>query len=127
VRALASGPGARPGLPAHLAALRRTEAGPFELGTALPLAEVERLGREDPAALRARLVPPADALAFLPAVRLDAAQARALRQGRALRLGESRDGPCRALDGAGALVAVCRLAEGALHPVRVLAPPPGGG
>jgi tRNA pseudouridine55 synthase len=126
VRALAVDLGRALGLPAHLAALRRTEAGPFTLGLALALAEAERLGREDPAALRARLVPPADAVGFLPAVRIDGAQAQALRQGRVLRLGEAREGACRALDGAGGLVAVCRLAGGDLHPVRVLAPQASG-
>lgn len=118
VRSLASGLGRALGVPAHLAALRRTEAGPFSLRQALPLAEVERLGREDRAALAARLVSPADALAFLPAIPVDEAQARDLRHGRALRL-PAPPGLARALDGGGRLVAVCQAGEGEVRPVRV--------
>jgi tRNA pseudouridine55 synthase len=119
VRTLAADLGRAVGVPAHLAALRRTEASGFALAQAIPLEEAEALGRADRAALRARLVAPADALGFLPAFRLDAAEARALAQGKALR----RDAPAgelvRALGPAGALVALCAPCPGGLRPVRV--------
>lgn len=125
VRTLASAIGRAVGVPAHLAGLRRTAAGPFSLSQALPLAEVERLGREDRAALAARVVTPADALAFLPAIPVDEAQARDLRQGRALRLA-APPGLARALDGLGRLVAICQGGAGEARPVRVWAAPSRG-
>jgi tRNA pseudouridine55 synthase len=125
VRTLASAIGRAVGVPAHLAALRRTAAGPFSLSQALPLAEAERLGREDRAALAARVVTPADALAFLPAIAVDEAQARDLRQGRALRLA-APPGLARALDGLGRLVAICEASAGEARPVRVWAAPSRG-
>jgi tRNA pseudouridine55 synthase len=125
VRTLAASLGRSLGVPAHLAALRRTAAGPFSLEQAVPLAEVERLGREDREALAARLVTPADALAFLPAVAVDEAQARDLRHGKALRL-PAPPGLARALDGQGRLVAVCEAGAEGVRPVRVLAGPAPG-
>ncbi len=122
VRTLAADLGRALGVPAHLAALRRTASGPFALAQAIPLAEAERLGREDPAALRARLVPAAEALGFLPAVVLTPAQALDLSHGRPLRL-PAPPGPCRALDAAGGLLAVCAAGDGWLRPVRVLVSP----
>jgi tRNA pseudouridine55 synthase len=128
VRTLAASLGGLVGVPAHLEALRRTASGPFTLAGALPLAEAEALARTDLAALRARILPPAEALAFLPAVQVDGAEAEALAHGRAL----ARRAPaplCRALDAAGRLLAVCAPdATGErLAPVRVLAPARGPG
>ncbi len=123
VRALAADLGRALGVPAHLEALRRTAAGPFALADALPLDEAERLGRADPAALRARLVPPAAALGFLPAVHLGAAEALDLAHGRPVR-GETPGEVARGLDPEGRLVAICRAGrEGWLRPIRVLLPP----
>jgi tRNA pseudouridine55 synthase len=122
VRTLAADLGRALGVPAHLAALRRTEASGFDIARATPLDEVEALGRADPAALRARLVPPAEALGFLPSVALDRAEARALSQGKRLR----RDGGgplVRALGPGGALVALCEPCPEGLKPVRVFVTP----
>jgi len=120
VRTLAAELGRLVGVPAHLSGLRRTAVGSFALERALPLEEVERLGREDPAGLLSRVLPPAEAVAFLPSVRLDARQARDLRQGKALLL-EAPGGPLvRALDGEGRLVALCAPAGAGLRPIRVL-------
>jgi tRNA pseudouridine55 synthase len=124
VRTLAADLGRLLSVPSHLSALRRTRVGPFSLEGALPLEEAERLGREDAAALRARVVPLAEALGFLPAVRLDARQARDLRQGKALAV-EPPAGPLlRALDEEGRLVALCAPAGAGLRPIRVLPAPP---
>jgi tRNA pseudouridine55 synthase len=122
VRTLASDLGRALGLPAHLSSLRRTAAGPFALAQAIRLEEAERLGRDDAAALRARLVSPAEALAFLPAVRLGPGEALHLAHGRALSRA-APEGLCRALDAGGHLVAVCSAAQGLVRPVRVLVSP----
>jgi tRNA pseudouridine55 synthase len=122
VRTLAADLGRALGVPAHLAALRRTEASGFALSRAVGLEEAEALGRSDPAALRARLVSPADALGFLPAVALDAVEARALAQGKKLR--RDAGGPLvRALGPGGALVALCEPCAEGLKPVRVFVQP----
>jgi tRNA pseudouridine55 synthase len=122
VRTLAADLGRSLGVPAHLASLRRTEASGFALPGAVGLEEAEALGRTDRDALRARLVSPADALAFLPAVSLDAAEARALAQGKKLR--RDAAGPLvRALGPGGALVALCEPCPEGLKPVRVFVTP----
>jgi tRNA pseudouridine55 synthase len=119
VRTLAADLGRAVGVPAHLAVLRRSEASGFGLARALPLEEAEALGRRDRAALRARLVAPADALGFLPAVIVDAAEARALAQGKPLR----RDAPAgallRAIGPGHRLVALCEPGAAGLRPIRV--------
>lgn len=121
VRTLAADLGRALGVPAHLAALRRTEASGFGIERAIPLEEAEALGRTSREALRARLVPPADALGSLPAVPVDAAEARALGQGKAL----PREAPgelVRAIGPSGRLVALCQPGPRGLQPVRVFAP-----
>lgn len=123
VRTLAADLGRALGVPAHLAALRRTEAGGFTLAEALPLEEAEALGRRDRAALRARLVPPADAVRFLPAVSLDAAEARALAQGKVLARSSPGAELVRAIGPGGRLVALCAPAGAGLRPVRVFVTP----
>jgi tRNA pseudouridine55 synthase len=118
VRTLAADLGGALGVPAHLAALRRTAAGPFTLAQAIPLDEVESMARSDPGGLRARLVSPADALAPLPAVRMSAPEVAALAQGRVV----PREAPgplCLAIGPDGALVAMCVPATGGLRPSRV--------
>jgi tRNA pseudouridine55 synthase len=122
VRTLAADLGRALGVPAHLAALRRTEAGPFRIADALPLDAAERLAAADRPALARRLVALADALSPMPAVRLDAAGARDLAHGRAVGVAGAPDGFCRALDAEGRLLAVCAAGAGILRPVRVLAP-----
>jgi tRNA pseudouridine55 synthase len=123
VRTLAADLGRVLGIPAHLAALRRTEASGFALAEAIPLEEAEALGRTDRAALRARLVAPADAVRFLPAVTLDAAQARALAQGKTLRLDAPAGDLLRVLGPGGSLVGLCAPSEAGLKPVRVFVTP----
>ncbi len=120
VRTLAVDLGKALGLPAHLAALRRTAAGPFRLDQAVALDDAERLGRDDHAELAAKVVPLEAALSFLPAVRLTAGQARDLRHGQILPLPEVPAGYSVALDPAGKVLAVCEPSGERLKPVRVL-------
>ena len=127
VRTLAADLGRALGVPAHLERLRRTEAGPFAVGAAIPLAEAEAVARTGgPEALAAHLVTPAAALAFLPAAWLDEAGARDLGHGKALLLA-APEGLVRALDVEGRLVAVCRSDGRLLRPVRVLGTAKGRG
>ncbi len=123
VRTLAADLGRALGVPAHLAALRRTEASGFAIAGALPLEAVEALGRTDRDALRARLVPPAEALGFLPPVTLDRAEARALSQGKLVQREAPAADLVRALGPDGALLAVCAPTAAGLKPVRVFVTP----
>lgn len=85
VRALAAALGERLGCGAFLQALTRLRVGPFSLAQAVELpAAAEEV---NPEALWERLVPLAACLPHLPAWQVDAAAARRLRQGQALRFG----------------------------------------
>ncbi|HUL60917.1 MAG TPA: tRNA pseudouridine(55) synthase TruB [Anaeromyxobacteraceae bacterium] len=122
VRTLAADLGRALGVPAHLVELRRTRAGPFDLGRALELREAESIasGAGGPAALARRLVPPEEAMAFLPRVEVRPDEARALLQGRALSRPGTPDGEaCAVLPGLG-LVAICEASGGSVRPARVL-------
>jgi tRNA pseudouridine55 synthase len=121
VRTLAADLGLALGVPAHLAALRRTMASGFRLDEAIPLEEAERLGREE---LVARLVPLAGALRLLPAVTLDETAAWDLVHGRPVsRPPAAAAGAIRALAPDGRLVAVCGPEEDRLRPQRVFLGP----
>jgi tRNA pseudouridine55 synthase len=122
VRTLAADLGASLGVPAHLKALRRTEAGPFSLADAITLEEAEALagrGQAGRQALLARLIPPAAALPF-PVVEVDAPRARAVCQGKLI-TAAGPDGLCQVIGPAGELVAVAELRGGQLRPIRVMA------
>ncbi len=123
VRTLAADLGRALGVPAHLAALRRTEASGFGLAQAIPLEEAEALGRTARDALGARLVSPGDALGFMPAVTVDVAEARALAQGKSLLRPEAPAGTLRARLSDGQLVAICEAEGGRVRPTRVFVTP----
>jgi tRNA pseudouridine55 synthase len=123
VRTLAADLGRSLGVPAHLCALRRTVAGPFRLDDALPLEELERLAAGDRPALLARIVRPADAVAFFPLLLVDANGAIALSRGRQLSRPGEPDGLRRVVGPDGDLVAVGEVKDGQLRPVRVITAP----
>lgn len=114
VRSLAADIGAALGLGAHVTALRRLSAGRFTLEDAIPLDDVPA----DADAVRARLRSPAEALAHLPAIRLEGRALDDVRHGRRRPFPEAPVGLCRALDGEGRLVAVLETAGRA--PARVV-------
>jgi tRNA pseudouridine55 synthase len=122
VRTLAADLGRALGVPAHLAALRRTAASGFTLAQAVPLEEVERRAAAGDRGLVGRLVPLAQALGSMPLVPVTVARAVDLTHGRAVAL----DGPfqdvaqVRAVDPLGRLVAICAVEGGILRPIRVL-------
>jgi tRNA pseudouridine55 synthase len=103
----------------HLAALRRTAAGPFREEAAISLSKLEALGHNS--RLLGALAPVATALDDIPALALTEAQAVRLRQGQPMPL--TRDAPlCGALVRAelqGKLVALVRSDGVVLQPVRV--------
>ncbi len=80
VRTLAHDLGEALGCGAHLTALRRTAIGPYAVEDALP---PDAAAGHDAEAFRARALPPARAVSFLPSVRLLPAEAARLRHGAA--------------------------------------------
>ncbi len=82
VRVLVADLGRALGCGAHLSALRRLRSGPFGLDRAVPLETLDTA--EGRARALARLVPPEEAVAHLPAVTVSPAAAARLRQGQAV-------------------------------------------
>jgi tRNA pseudouridine55 synthase len=124
VRALVRDLGRALGCGAHLASLRRTRAGAFDLARAAPLADVVT----DPASVPGHLISPAEALAHLPAVEVPPARLPAVGCGTPLAwadLGAAEasatapSGLFRLLTPAGDLLAVAREREGRLSYERV--------
>jgi len=109
VRAFARDLGAALGVGAHLAGLVRTAAGAAELGQAVPLAALADATPLDPLAL----------LPF-PRVSLDAALARAVRDGK--RPIASWSGRATLIGPDGGLVAIADAVEGRVRTVRVWRP-----
>jgi tRNA pseudouridine55 synthase len=127
VRSLAHDLGVALGTPAHLAGLRRTRSGEFDLTQAVPFG----VALEAPGTALNRMVPTGALLRHLKGCRLTVEGVRLVCHGRDV---EPRllldaplppgtaESPVRLLDEAGALVAlgVVRESSGALHPVVVL-------
>jgi tRNA pseudouridine55 synthase len=113
VRSLARDLGGRVGVPAHLAALRRTGSGSWSLADAHSLAEVVEA---TPEAFLALCEPMSAALRSWPAVTLDAGQVQWVLAGRAIDLTSDQRASLidvatervRLLDGTGALVALAQ-------------------
>ena len=129
MRALARDLGRRLGTFGHVAELRRLAAGPFTEDQAIPLDSLETLGHS-PDALK-RLLPVETALDDIPALALNAAQADHLRHGRPVRVqgpegrrfvevGDLTDGDMVCAMAEGRPVALARLVQGEIRPMRVL-------
>jgi tRNA pseudouridine55 synthase len=113
IRALARDLGRLCGSAAHLAALRRTRSGPFEVTDAIRV-EALRDGR-----VAAR--PPLTAVSHLPVVTLGVDDIARVRQGRVLAAGESAGSRIAALvDTGGALVAIAERVDSSWQPRVVL-------
>jgi tRNA pseudouridine55 synthase len=121
VRALARDLGRALGTLGHVAALRRTRAGPFGEENAVSLATLERL-TPDREALLAAIEPVEIALRDIPALAISAADAARLRRGQPVLL-RGRDAPILAgtvyATRRGTLVAVGEVSEGELKPRRI--------
>lgn len=116
IRALARDLGAALGCGAHLAALRRTAVGAFQIANATPLAELEQ---HDAAFLTGRLLPPETAVADWHVLHLDREQARRIRDG--LPIAAEADCPAQARGHGpdGALLALLRRDEQLWRPLKV--------
>lgn len=125
VRTLAEDLGKRLGVGAHLAELRRTRAGRFEITDAITLEELAQ--RMASASLPPALISPGDTLSHFPSVELDEEQARRTVHGIDLKI-EPReqlawnDGDVIRLSSQGELIAVATFdqTDGILHPIVVL-------
>lgn len=111
----------------HLSSLRRLRVGPFDESRAISLDSLVELGNS-PAALR-HLLPVETALDDIPALALTGDEANRLRSGQAVplfrksdldRLKDLEDGDLVLAKSAGTAVAIARLEQGMLAPVRVL-------
>lgn len=125
VRALARDLGRALGCGAHLAALRRTASGEFDVTEALPLGEAERLGE----GVAAHVRPLASLLPDLAAVRVTPAGLRRVVHGNDIGPGHLdserfpegvEGGRVKVLGPDGALIALAESRPGSLHPVVVL-------
>jgi len=102
VRSLAVDLGERLGCGAHLISLRRLWVEPFRAPTMVTLNELEQAAGQGEAAAEALLLPLSAGLAELPALALDAAQARAVAQGQQIPWpGDSTQSGCSAAFGPG--------------------------
>ncbi len=94
VRSLAADLGDALGCGAHVAALRRTQAGPFELSQSVSLEQLEVRDTDD--IRRNRLIPPDQALLHLPKIDLPETTVHSFSQGQAVRIpGASQAGLAR--------------------------------
>lgn len=121
-RSLAADIGSHLGVGGHLTRLRRLGSGRFSVDDAITLDQLERLATAD--RLAEVLLPMADAVADLPSLVADDAQAAAIAHGRAL-APTGHHGSVAALDAAGRLLAVLDDDGGRAQPkaVFVTAPP----
>jgi len=107
IRTLAHEIGERLGAGGHLAALRRTAVGHFDISRAVGLEDLEQRGNQE---LERLLVGMAETLAHLPSVELDQEAVRLVTNGREIELPSERaatpDRSLQMLDEAGRLVAV---------------------
>jgi tRNA pseudouridine55 synthase len=119
VRTLAQDIGEALGCGAHLTALRRTRIGGLRLADAVTLGALEAL----PPETRHSLLQPADALlADLPRLDLDAAAARCLSHGQAIRAGHGLDGRLRLYGPDGGFLGLGQASEeGRVAPLRMIA------
>jgi tRNA pseudouridine55 synthase len=109
------------GSAAHLAALRRTAAGPFSLASAVELGALEALPEAD----RGALLLPIDApIVGLPRLAVDASAAASLRHGQVPQSAGTLDGLYRCYEPDGAFIGLVSAVEGDLRSVRMVREPP---
>ena len=116
VKSLAQDIGVALGSKAHLAALRRTASGRFQIGEA---ATLERLGAMSPAERRPRLRSLAELLVGLPRAELDAPSAARLRNGQALAIPGLGEGVYGIYGPQGVVIGLGRSDGTNLHPLRL--------
>ena len=122
IRALAESLGERLNVGAHLAELRRIRAGAFPISEALSLESLKAAADEE--SLATVLLPPREVLRHMPFAAVSASDARSIRQGRTIPLGEHSGGiPCEGEDVAIRNEAGDLIAVGCYHsPSQTLKP-----
>jgi tRNA pseudouridine55 synthase len=120
VRSVAHELGALAGCGAHLASLRRTQAGPFTLAQSITVDELKSMS---PAEIESRLPHPRTLLPALPPVIVDEATAGRVRNGMQVNVQELSTAPLiKIFSGPRDLLAVARRVAGTLvQPIVVLA------
>lgn len=114
IRTLAEDIGAALGTGAHLAALRRTASGRYNVRDAITLDELR-----DAPDRRSRLRPLASLLEGLPRAELDAAAEARLRNGQPLKISDVGEGLHALYRTDGAVIGLGSAAEGLLKPLRL--------
>ena len=118
VRTLAADLGDALGVGAALETLTRLRVGPFTLADAIAWTDAIQAA---PGALRARVRPPAAALAGWPEIRLDATSVAAFRHGQTVRSAGARPGSVRVHELDGTLIGVGAVDDAFhLRPIRIL-------
>jgi len=123
IRTLVEDLAAAAGQCAHVASLRRIEAGPFREADMVRPETLEQAAERGLEALQALLLPPVAGLAAWPRVQVDAASAARLAQGQALDRAAGPAGLVAVTGPAGDLLGIAeRSADGRLAPRRWLGP-----
>ena len=119
IRSLAEDLGASLGVGAHLTALRRTEAGPFDLSDAMTLEQVQSAGQD----LVTRLLPVDAGLQYLTRLTLGEQEIEKLLQGqRVCVLNDANSGIVRVARASGEFVGLAKASEdGEIAPLRMIA------
>ncbi len=113
IRTLCADLGAALGVGGHMATLRRTRVGGFDVLEAVPLDNVTETN------VASLLLGPSAALAALPVHLADDAQQVDVRHGRALPTDLPDGVTARVVDAADTLLALARAQDGQLHPFKV--------
>jgi tRNA pseudouridine55 synthase len=121
VRVLAADIGEALGCGAHLAALRRTASGGFDIGGAVTFDDLEAMNA---AALAARLQPASVLVRHLPALIIEADDARRFRHGGPVPAASCDDGLVVAYE-AGQLLGIAEVSQGRANPRRTISGGPG--
>lgn len=121
IRSLARDIGERLGCGAHLASLRRLSSGPFDVSDSVTLEDLERVSAHGE--LRELLLPADEGLLRWPAALLEGVSRRSLLTGGSVTvIPGTPDSPLvRAYDADGSFLAVTRIVDGTLRPIKVLA------
>jgi tRNA pseudouridine55 synthase len=115
IRTLCADLGAALGVGGHMATLRRTRVGGFDVSEAVPLEAVTETNIEE------LLLSPSAALASLPAHIADEAQQGDIRHGRPLPTDMAEGVTARVIDSTDNLLALARVQAGQLRPFKVFA------
>ncbi|XOZ35197.1 tRNA pseudouridine(55) synthase TruB [Halomonadaceae bacterium KBTZ08] len=120
IRTLVDDIGEALGCGAHVAELRREEAGPFDLGQAIPLDQLEAMGR---VAARGQLWATDGLLSDLPETVLDQPRAVSISNGQAVTMSPSEapvDGLCRIYNPEGRFLGLAEKVGDAVRPRRLM-------